>query len=428
MIIDLAVTNFRSFRDSQVLSMFMQNMRGRHPSNYVSFENDRIAVLRSAAVFGANASGKSNILQAFAALRWIIVSSAGRKDGQKILPYEPYKLSSISDSLPVEFEVEFVVPSGVRYQYRIEFLNSKVLNEHLFSFSKRSRALVFYRGPNDTWETIKFGGTYKGGTRRFSFFENASYLSKAGNDASSPEFIREIYRYFERMIYLPAGNSLFSNIALADTGMMNSVSELIRLADTGINKITMEENESADEIRLPDNIPDEVKEAILAQNRMVAKFWVQSESGQLISFDEDNMSKGTTRLLELLPLILTSFKNGSVIILDEIDAHLHTDLVNLVLQLFHDSDINSKKAQIIFSTHDTNILDANHLRRDQIWFASKEDGVSSLKSLDEYDKKYVRQDGPFESFYRDGRLGALPKVSFNGMKKVLLGMLNNVRT
>jgi AAA15 family ATPase/GTPase len=135
------------------------------------------------------------------------------------------------------------------------------------------------------------------------------------------------------------------------------------------------------------------------------------------------MSDGTNRLLQVLPTVLEVFETGSVLVFDEIDAHFHTDIVELILRLFHDSEINAKGSQIIFTTHDTNILDSSFLRRDQIWFVSKSEGASSLKSLDEYDKKYVRHDSPFESFYRDGRLGALPRVSYGKMKEAILGAL-----
>ena len=423
MIIDFSISNFRSFRDDQMLSMNVEGARGRHPSNFTLIEDDRIAVLRSAAVLGANASGKSNTLTALAALQWIIVTSASRKDGQHIPPYEPFRLSPDSEKRPVRFEIEFVVPSGARYRYEVAFNSVKILDERLFSFAKRSRATVFEREADDNWESITFGGTYKGGKRKFPFFENASYLSRAGNDASSPNFVREIYRYFESMTFINAGNRLSSKIKLTDATMMRAVSELICLADTGVTNMTLVENEAVGEIQFPDGFPDDVKKAFIAQNRLVTKFWIKSQSGELISFDSDDMSDGTIKLVELLPMILDSFKNGSVVIIDEINAHLHTDLVNLILQLFHDDEINSKGAQIIFSTHDTNILDSAQMRRDQIWFASKQDGYSSLKSLDEYDKKDVRPDSPFEAFYLDGRLGALPQVSFGKVKQALLNVL-----
>ncbi len=424
MIIDFSISNFRSFKADQMLSMHVEGARTRHPSNYTLIEDERIAVLRSAAILGANASGKSNTLQALEALRWIVLYSSDQKDGQPIPCFEPFRLSPDSEKRPVRFEIEFVIPSGLRYRYEVAFSAVKIMEERLFSFAKRSKALVFERGKDDTWESVTFGGTYKGGKRKFSFFENASYLSRAGNDAASPDFMREIYRYFESMTYVPAGSSFFSKNRLADAAMMRAVSELICLADTGVAEVTLVENETFKEMQLPDSFPDELKEEIIARNRMTTKFWIKSQSGELVSFDSDDMSDGTIKLLELLPVFLDSFRSGSVVVLDEINAHLHTDLVNLILQLFHDDEINAKGAQIIFSTHDTNILNPAQMRRDQIWFASKEKGASSLKSLDEYDKNYVRQDSPFEAFYLDGRLGALPRLSFGTVKQALLSVLH----
>jgi len=421
MIIDLSVTNFRSFQKEALLSMNVESAQSRHTSNFSIIEDGRISVLRSAAILGANASGKSNLLTALMALQWIAGSS--RKEGQTIPPYEPFRLSEANRTQPVTFEIEFVVPSGVRYRYEVKFNKTKILEERLYSFSKRSRAALFERDESDTWETIKFGGTYKGGNRRFPFFPNASYLSRAGNDASAPDSIREVFKYFEDITLVPAGGRLFSNLHLKDPATLAAVSELICLADTGVTKLTMEEKEGVDELKLPEGMPEELKEMITAENKVSAKYWVKSQSGELIPFDSDEMSDGTSRLVQVLPAILDVFKNGSVLLFDEIDAHFHTDIVELILKLFHDSEINRSGAQVIFTTHDTNILDSSSLRRDQIWFVSKMDGASSIKSLDEYDRKYVRHDSPFETFYREGRLGALPRLSYGRMKDAILSAL-----
>lgn len=423
MIIDLSLSNFRSFQEDQLLSMNVEGARNRHSSNFTLIEDGRIGALRSAAILGANASGKSNLLTALMALKWIVRSSGSRKEGQPIPPFEPFRLSDDGRKQPVKLELEFVVPSGVRYRYEVAFSKSRIVEERLYSFARRARAVVFERGPEDTWETIKFGGTYRGGNRRFPFFPNAAYLSRAGNDASSPEFIREIYRYFASIAHIPAGNNLISLLPLTDPSTLAAVSELICLADTGVAKVTMEEKEGVEDIKLPDGMPEELKEAILLENRVSAKYWIKSQSGELIPFDSDEMSDGTTRLLQILPVVLEVLESGSVLAFDEIDAHFHTDVVELILRLFHDPEINSKGSQVIFTTHDTNILDSSFLRRDQIWFVSKNGGASSLKSLDEYDRKYVRHDSPFETFYRDGRLGALPKLSYNRMKGAILSAL-----
>lgn len=406
-----------------MLSMSVEGARNRHASNFSTIEDGKIGVLRSAAILGANASGKSNLLTALMALRWLVLSSGGRREDQTLPTYEPFRLSMEGPKSPVRFEIEFVVPSGVRYRYEIGFSQTHVVEERLYSFARRAKALLFERGADDTWETIKFGGNFKGGNRKFPFFGNTAYLSRAGNDASSPEFIREIYKYFQNLVHVPAGNNFMSLQALGNPTTLDIVSELVCLADTGVTKITLEENEAAADIKLPDDMPEEVKEAIIAHNRTSAKYWVKTQTGELISFDADEMSDGTTRLLQIIPLIISAFKNGSCLTFDEIDAHFHTDIVELILRLFNDEEINVKGAQIIFTTHDTNILDSKLLRRDQIWFVSKRDGSSSLKSLDEYDRKYVRHDSPFEVFYRDGRLGALPRLSFGRVKEAILSAL-----
>lgn len=424
MIIDLSVSNFRSFLEDQMFSMNVESARDRHMNNYTSIEGGRYGVLRAAAILGANASGKTNLLYALLALKWLVRSSSDRKEGQRISPYEPFRLSEESRRQPINFEVEFVVPSGVRYRYEVAFSNRRILEERLYSFARRAKALVFDRGPDDTWETIKFGSTYRGGNRRFPFFSNAAYLSRAGNDASSPEFIREIYRYFGSITSLSAGDSMITLSELADEHTLRAVSELICLADTGVERVTIEENEAFDDVKFPEGMPEDLKEAIIFQNRMAAKFWVKSYSGKLVSFDSVEMSDGTNRLVQILPVILDVLHSGSVLTFDEIDAHFHTDIVELILRLFQDEQINRKGAQIIFTTHDTNVLNSSILRRDQIWFVSKERGASHLKSLDEYDKKYVRHNSPFESFYRDGRLGALPRLSYSRVKSALVRALS----
>lgn len=423
MIIDISVSNFRSIQSEQTFSLNVETSREQHRTNYSVIEGGKLAILRSAAILGANASGKSNLLMAFAALQWMVVSSASRKEGQRILPFDPYRLSKRNAASPVSIEIEFVVPSGIRYRYEISFLEDRIVEERLFSFAKRQRAMVFERGPDDTWETVRFGGTYKGGSRRFPFFANAAYLSRAGNDASAPEAMREIRKYFEGWKMIGAGHRVMTRSYLKDTAKMSAVSDIICLADTGVTSVARVEKDDAPDIKLSDDIPEDVREAILEQNRTSYKFWIESDSGDLVEFNEDSMSDGTVRLLEVLPVVLNTFESGSTLLFDEIDAHFHTHLLGLILRLFNDPEINSKGSQIIFTTHDTNVLSSESMRRDQIWFVSKHKGASVLKSLDEYDKKYVRPDSPFESFYKDGRLGALPRFSYPEVKDTILKAL-----
>lgn len=423
MIIDFTVCNFRSFRGEQTLSLNVESGRDRHPQNYSLVEDGKLGVLRSAVIVGPNASGKSNFLMAMSALRWLVVHSGNLKEGQNLQVYEPFRLSTSSSTSPVKFEVEFIVPSGVRYRYEVSFLEDRLLTERLESFQKRQKALIFQRSEEDTWETVKFGGTYKGGNRKFPFFPNNAYLSKAGNNASSPESIREVYNYFSSIMHVVDAERYLG--IKRSPKVFSAVTKLICLADTGIKNITLEDNQNIGQFKFPDNMPEELRNAIIDRNKTSFKFWMRGDDGKDVPFDEEDVSSGTFRLFEVLPIILRSLSTGAPIFVDEIDAHLHNALFWIILQLFHDDEINKRGGQLIFATHNINILDSSMLRRDQIWFASKEGGASRLRGLDEFDKKYVRPDSPFDSFYKDGRLGALPRISYSDIREAILSAISD---
>lgn len=422
MIVDFSVTNFRSLKDEQTLNFHVETGRERLACNYSEFEGGKLAVLRSGAIFGANASGKSNFLRAISALKWLVERSGDRKDGQKILPYEPYVLSSEAASLPVEFDIEFIVPSGSRYRYNVTFNKDRILTETLHTFPKRREALVFAREEEDTWETIKFGGSYSGGTRKLPFFPNNSYLSKAGNTASTPESIREVYNFFRSIKTINADQGIMALGIHKEKEVLNTISSLITFVDTGIESITVEEEKDPKEIRLPDDMPDDLKEAIQEHNKTKFSFWHRSEEDKLVPFDDDMESDGTMRLFEMLPLLLDSLEKGGVIVVDELDAHLHSHLIKAVLDLFHDDEINTSGAQIIFSTHDLSVLSQECMRREQIWLTSKLKGRTEVVSLDEFDKSLVRPNSPFYAFYNDGRLGGVPLINHSKIRETVLAL------
>ncbi len=418
MIIDFSVKNFRSFQNEQLFSMNVEGNRNSLPGNYTEIEGGKFSILKSACIFGPNASGKSNLFTAFRALKWLISNSRPLEEGRDIPPYEPFKLSAESIEQPIEFSIEFVVPSGMRYRYEVSYNRNKVLSESLYSFPKRQRALMFSRGELDTWETVKFGASYKGGDRRFSFFPNSTYLARAGNDASAPQRIREIVLYFRGIAVIEAGHSAYVSNYFQQDGHLEAVSNLICLADTGIKNITAERR-SVEEIKLPDEMPEEIKKAIYEENSVSYKFWHEDQDGGLVKFEQDEISDGTGKLFEILPILLTAISNGLPVFIDELDGHLHTSLVGLVFDLFNDPVTNPDSAQIIVTTHDTNMMAPSRFRRDQIWLVAKENGGSSLFCLDEFDKSLVRVSSPFEDFYKDGRLGALPSIPYNKIHEAI---------
>jgi len=418
-IIDLTVKNFRSFKEEQMLSMLAESGLSRHRDNLSFIEEGKLAVLRSAVIVGANASGKSNILKAVHALKWIVARSGSTDEDSAIPPYEPYKLNAENGAMPVEFQVEFVVPSGTRYRYEISFHRNRIVTESLYSFNKRQRALVFLREPDDGWDKVKFGATYKGGIRRISFFPNQSYLSKAGSDASAPESIREVARYFRSIIVVDVVSHLANFSLYEDRELLEVVSSILGSIDTGIVEITSAENPLIGELTFPAEMPDVLKDAFINANKLSFEFWSQCENGEKVSFDDDEISAGTRKLFELLPVVIAGLQRGSPVFIDELDGHLHTSIVSFLMDIFNDSETNPKGSQLIFTTHDTNILDPNRIRRDQICLVSKQGGASALQALDEFDKKFVRPDSPFEKFYLDGRLGAVPSVDRWAIRRII---------
>ena len=417
MIVDFSISNFLSVKNEQVLNFYVETSQNHLPCNFSDYDG-KLQVLRTAGIFGANASGKSNILKAFGALRWLINKSGDQSEGQEIPAYEPHLLSKVSASGPVAFDVEFIVPSGARFRYTISFTQERILTESLRTFSNRREALVFQRNETDTWETIKFGSTYTGGIKRHAFFRNNSYLSKAGNTASAPKMIREVFNYFRSQTFIGPNHGTMVPGFHKNEGTRHAVSSLIAFADTGIDKITDEKNKSAGNFSFPDDLPKEMKEAMLEKNSL--KFWHRTEDGSSIPFERHMESDGTIRLFEFLPVILHTLSSGEVLVVDDLDAHLHSHLIRTVLDLFHDDEVNTNGAQLIFSTHDTNVLSQDHMRREQIWFTEKNNGMTEVVCLDEFDKQQVRHNSPFYAFYNDGRLGSVPQIEHSKIKESIL--------
>ncbi|WP_408913627.1 AAA family ATPase [Brucella pseudogrignonensis] len=419
MIVDISIKNFRSFREEVLFSMVAERGFNDRTENYRVVEAGKISVLRSAVIFGANASGKSNLLRAIRAIKWLITASSDRKDGQKIPPYEPYKLDPQFNVSPVHFEIEFIVPSGMRYRYDVSFDASRVLTESLYSYPTRQKALIFSRGVDDTWETIRFGAALKGGSRRLPFFPNSTYLSRAGNDASSPEMIQEIIRYFRSIPVLKASSNIKSNDYYADNERLDFMAELLLLADTNIKRITRDENDNPPILHLPDALPEEIKQTIIDEHKLKFSFWSEDTKGDLVQFEEDEISDGTLKVFRFMPVILNALATGSPIFIDELDGHLHTAIVSLLLKIFNDDDLNSFGSQLIFTTHDTNVLGTGQMRRDQLWFVSKKGGASELRAADSYDKKNVRADSPLEAYYQAGRFGAWPNINMTRLRSTI---------
>lgn len=422
MFVYLAIENFRSLKEKAIFNLSASGS-SKHLGSHV-FKSDSMSVgtLMSAGVYGANASGKSNVLMAFEAIKFIATESGDLKEGKRIACYEPYALSSANVNLPVKFEAEFYSAEGNRFTYEVKFIKDRILFESLDFYPSRVKANLFTRDENDTWETIKFGGHYKGGVKKIPFFPNNSYLAKAGNNAASPDIIKEAYNFFRKQL---RHIGLNEKIRISSFGereeVVSNSAKVLCMVDTGVSGISVREIESEIPIKIDEEIPQEIKDMIEEDYKYRYLFSHQMEDGGTVSFPMSRESEGTQKLFEMIPLIRTAFEERKVVIIDELDNSLHPHIADLIVKLFNDSTVNKLGSQLIFSTHNMQLMTPEKMRRDQIWFCEKKNGASSLYSLDDFDKKKIKTTTPYASWYDEGRFGGVPDINYFKIASFLSG-------
>lgn len=424
MIIDFTIRNFCSIQEEQTFSMFAEKDTDFHKGN-ITFIDDKIGVLKTAGIWGANASGKSNILKAFKALRYLITSSDTLKDNETIPCYEPFLLCSSCHKEPIYFQIEFQV-SKKRFKYTIEFNEFEVLHESLDFFPTAKPANLYERTSSTNWENdegIKFRKYYKGGSKRFPFFSNNTYISKAGNSAASPEIIQEVYQYFLKGFSFISPKKNISSDWKGDEKILSAMKSFIKNSDLGIDSFHFEKRELDEEtVRFMDEIPEEQRKKIFNDLSTETVFHHKSKNGELVKFNSRIESLGTKRLLETIPLILSAFRSGSVVLCDEIESSFHPHVVELLVKLFQDPKINLNSAQLIFTTHSLSTLKCKFMRKDQMWLVEKADGATEFTSLDQFDSK-LRNHSPIDKWYDEGRLGGIPTIDYSEVSAAVSKLL-----
>ncbi|SSL35618.1 AAA family ATPase [Klebsiella pneumoniae] len=427
MFVYLTIENFRSVKEKSTL-----NLSASGSSNHLTthiYKNDgmNVGTLMSAGIYGANASGKSNVLMAFEAIKFIATDSGDLKEGKRIPCYEPYALSSATNEAPVKFEAEFYSVEGNRFSYEVAFIKNRILFESLDYYPSRVKANLFTRDESDTWETIKFGGHYKGGIKKIPFFPNNSYLAKAGNNAASPDIIKEAYNFFRKGI---RHIGLNEKIRISSFGeredVVNETAKVLCMVDTGVSGISVREVEAEIPIKMDEEIPQEIKEIIEEDYKYRYMFSHPTDEGGSVSFPMGRESEGTQKLFEIIPLIRSAFNDSMVVIVDELDNSLHPHIADLIVKLFNDPDVNKKGSQLVFSTHNMQLMAPEKMRRDQIWFCEKNKGTSSLYSLDDFDKKKIKTTTPYAAWYDEGRFGGVPDINYLKVASFISGDISLV--
>jgi AAA15 family ATPase/GTPase len=421
-IVDFTVENFRSIKKEQLFSMYADKKLKHHAGN-ISYIANEIGILKTTAIYGANASGKTNLILAIEALKSLVVDSGGLKDGEVIKSYEPYKLSKSTIEAPTNFEIEFFFKK-IRYQYQIKFNSKNITFEKLDVFKTTKASNIFTRNSATDWKSVKFGDSYKGGKKKFAFFSNNAYLSKAGNSPESPELIRDVYTYFRRNLLTILTDRNFSLFHWEqNTGYKNVVNTFLSKADLGISKFDFVETELPSNINFPDDIPTEIKDGLIKQLSKKPVFFHKSDFGELVEFDTELESRGTKKIFELVPFFTMVLCQGTSLFIDEIEASLHPHIAELVIKLFNDPSVNINNSQLIFTTHDLSLMSQDILRKDQVYLTDKapEKGTNLL-CLESFDNS-LKDSSPFSKWYNEGRLGGIPEINYkeiaDSLKEVL---------
>jgi AAA15 family ATPase/GTPase len=434
MIIDFSFSNFKSIKDEQLFSMEAETSKSKLDNTFELALADKtelkdatiLKLLKSAVVYGANSSGKSNFIRAFYALRFFVVSSDSFKVGKDIICYEPFELEKGYEEKTTKFQISFIAKDLLKYQYEIEFDKKEIYVEKLSFYPKGQPAKLFERVPNNLENSeshqIEFGNSLKEKPSRKTVFKNQLYLSKFGSDEPNEQLTR-IYRYFDDLAIWNVidkttitllTKSISEEISKTENiRFANRLSKLVKIADTKIENIFSIEKRT-EEIKFGDGFPDELKEEILRQNkfRPFAKHIVYENGREVDTTDFDVIKKesaGTNVLFALGGLILQKLESGGVIIFDELDNSLHPKLCKFLIRLFNNPVSNPKNAQLIFATHEVTLLDKDIFRKDQIWFTEKNKfGQTELFSAQ--DVEGLRDDTNFEVWYRTGKFGGNPKI------------------
>lgn len=427
MLLEFAITNFRSVKNRQVMDLrtSTSSQKKHLPENVTNFapKQYRGNIIKAAIVYGANAAGKSSFLRAIQVLEELVVNSDNLKLDKSIPAYDPFLLDNSSRNQPTVFEIEFVAKDKKRYFYELSIEKYQVLKEEL-SFYPEGRntirkAILFSR---KTEESIIFGESYKG-KKDFTLNKNQLLLSQAGLNAIPS--LTEPYRFFSTFLFsAPAYSSNFDEKMLADTEQLLSgdkesvlfakaINSLIRAADTGISRMFTQEFDEG-KLILPEDMSEKERQLILDRFKRRLKtahpiFENGKEIGEEI-FDLSRESTGTIKLVGLATFVVNALQNGSVVIVDELDKNMHPLLTRMIIRLFHDIDLNKNNAQLVFSTHDISLIDREIFRLDQIYIADKDiKGISTISRLSDF--KGVTRVKSLQKWYTLGMFKGIPAIN-----------------
>ncbi|MHC1709779.1 MAG: ATP/GTP-binding protein [Methanomassiliicoccales archaeon] len=420
MLIEFRVGNFRSIKNELTLSM-VASTDPTHPDHLINSESmGEDSLLVSSVVYGANAAGKTNILLALNLMRNLVINSHVHQRGIE-LPFEPFGFDGESGGHPTQLEVVFLQGS-MKYVYGFSYDRNKILEEHLYQYPKKKKGLLFERAHASP---MKFPRADKETSDQREMIEkttgeNVLFLSMAAKMNYSPVF--PVFDWFLKSLMTvgPADGIPFiantMNMMKRDPESKSSILKALNVADLGILDI-IEEDERPPEMGpapLPPPRPGEsqiVFQVTFGGPRItfVHRPYADEKNGQGVRLPLISESEGTKKMLGIIGPWIEALRTGGTLVVDELDTKLHHLIVRYLIGLFHDPEQNRKGAQLIFTTHDVNLLDQDLFRRDQVWLVERDadTGATLASSLAEF---RIRKDLDIEKAYLSGRFGAIPNI------------------
>lgn len=388
MLIQFTIENHRSIKSSAVVSFTAS--KDKSLEAYLLHLDTKKALLPAIAIYGANAAGKSNVLHAMMTMREMVTGDAAKVSKGQKLPWEPFG----GNTEPTFFELAFIY-HGVRYVYGFSFDEKKIYSEYLYHWPNGREALIFSRenGVYEFRENVNEQITLSNRTP-----DNKLYLVSS-NDWNLPQ-TENAYKWFlEKLTFLmeeePTASETVAQIVSGDDKKARILKELM-LADLGITDVTVRNSSG----KMP---------VITTTHRIIHEDGIM-EYFQLLM---DHESAGTQHFFARIGGWLQALENGALLVVDEIEDSLHPLLTKRLVEMVQDKSINTKGAQLLFTTHEAMLLDLSFFRRDQIWFAEKNEKTcaTELYSLASFSP---RKGENVRKGYLQGRFGAIPFIGGDG--------------
>ena len=403
MLIQFSARNFKSFKDPFTLDLFTNKETAVSNIIKSNFKN----TYASAVFYGANGSGKSNILKAYNMMRNLVLNKDKVMLSTDRLKINTFKLSTESEDDTSAFDICFIY-NNKKFKYGFEYDENIVYSEYLFVYETVQPTLIFEYDLDEDEGKIKCT-KYKSLSQK-KHLKNTLFLWDV--DREDIEEAHEVLNWFKETIYIEFSNarnvnpSYWNNLTKPD--VKNIFQIFIHDADFGIKDIYQDSRPVMD---VYDKIPNLPKNSIVEEITVKTTHAKLDENNNFIGDEKFNLfddeSLGTQKYFYAIGPIINALKNGSTLFLDELDASLHPILTRRLVELFNNKEINGKGAQLIFTSQDTNLLDQTLFDKEQIWFVEKDKyGVSHLTGLSEY--RDIRKQEKIEEKYIKGKYGAIP--------------------